>query len=60
MRLKNIGSFFLNKNIKDYFLFSSKKKDLYCIININYLETLGVTKNSSQSEIKKAYYKLAQ
>jgi hypothetical protein len=49
MRLKNIGSFIFNNKINNYFLFSSKKKDLYCIINISYLETLGVTKNSSQN-----------
>lgn len=43
------------------FAFSSKsKKDLYRNWVCDSPETLGVPKDASQADIKKAYYKLAQ
>lgn len=49
MKLKNICKFFVNNKRNNHSLFSTKKKDLYCILFFTYLETLGINKNSTQN-----------
>ncbi len=48
--------------IRNLYRFAQQKtnRDLYGILINNYIDLLGVTKTASQSDIKKAYYKLAQ
>lgn len=48
--------------IRNLYQFAQQKtnRDLYGKLINNYLDLLGVSKTASQSDIKKAYYKLAQ
>ncbi len=59
MKTKCLAQLFTFQFKKPIFTFSNKKKDFYGKYAL-ILELLGVSKSASATEIKKAYYKMAQ